>query len=259
MQLLLSSVVFDAPLRDGEMTQADLITVARDYELDGLELRDTYWQGGNMEIETTVSQLWTEQLAVVYATSDMLIAGDMASTLAGLGRMVQNIYLAAKIGAKILRINTGMLTENNMACLNDERYREMMARIEEESRELGVTLALENPPELGAGSIRTLNWLVSQFPFIKMTYDTANWLPAGENPLNALQTYLKNICYVHLKDVRKAGGVWQFCGPGQGEVPFTEILAQLTQADYDGYYAFEFNGGVTPKENLAKAVDFIRG
>lgn len=258
MKLLLSSVVFDIPLKEGEMTQADLIAVARDYDLDGLELRDVYWQGGDIEIDATASQLWAEDFAIVYATSDVLVAKDLEHTLAGLGKMMQNMYLAAKIGAKILRINTGMMKEN-VTYLNDEGYREMMARIEEESRDLGITLALENPPQLGAGSIMTLNWIFTQFPFLKLTYDTANWLPAGENPLTALDAHINHIHYVHLKDVYKEDQIWQFAGPGQGEVPFTEIMAKLAQVNYDGYYAFEFNGGQHPRANLEKAIKYIRG
>jgi sugar phosphate isomerase/epimerase len=258
LKLLLSSVVFDGPLREGEMTQADLITVAGDYQLDGLELRDTYWQGGEIEIDATVSRLWAEEFAVVYATGDVLAAKDMESTLAGLGKMVENIYLAAKIGAKILRINTGMVNEN-IAFMHADSYREMMARVEQESKELGITLALENPPQLGGGSIMTLNWIFTQFPFLHMTYDTANWLPAGENAVTALDKFSKNIGYVHLKDVYKEDQVWQFCGPGQGQVPFKEILDALARAKYEGYYAFEFNGGPNPRANLEKAIRFIRG
>lgn len=257
MKFLLSSVVFDIPLREGEMTQADLISVAQDYNLSGLELRDTYWQGGDAEINTTLARLWEESLDVVYATGDVLVANDLESTIAGLSKMVYSIHLAAKMGAEVLRINAGKMQEN-MAFMSDSRYKSMMDQIEQECSELGVVLALENPTQIGAGSIMTLNWIFTQYPFIKLTYDTANWLTAGEKPLTAVEALKTHIQYIHLKDVKKEGQTWQFTYPGDGEVPFKEILGKIAQTGYDGYYAFEFSGGQTPRSNLEKAINFIR-
>jgi L-ribulose-5-phosphate 3-epimerase len=256
LKFLLSSVVYDAPLRDGEMTQADLISIARDYELAGLELRDTYWQGGDVEIEATIAQLWAEDMDVVYAVSDVLVAKDMDNTLHGLAKMVESIYLAAKMGAKILRINAGATMEN-LALMSDDRYRSMMARVEEESKDMGVVLALENPPKLGAGNIMTLNWVFTQYPFIKLTYDTANWCVAGESPVVALDTLLSEIRYVHLKDAYKDGQAWQFTYPGGGEVPFKEIMAKLVKGGYEGVCALEFPGGNKPRESLEKAIRIL--
>lgn len=257
MKLLLSSVVFDVPLREGEISQAGLIDLVRVHELAGLELRDTYWQGGEGEVAATISQLWAGECEVTYATGDALLAENLAASLKGLKGMMHNMSAAAKIGAGILRINPGLM--ENAAYFEEQGYQEMMARVEEESRELGITLALENPPQPEAGSIMTLNRIFTQFPFIKMTFDTANWLPAGEDPVAALDVHLNRVHYVHLKDVAKEGDGWQFCGPGEGVVPFGKIFDKLAKANYTGYFALEFNGGQDPRTSLEKALKYVRG
>lgn len=258
MKFLLSSVVFDVPLREGEMTQADLMSIAQDYSLSGLELRDAYWQGGEAEINATLARAWEENVDIVYATGDVLVGKDLRSTLDGLSKMLQSVYLAAKMGGGILRINAGAI-EENMAIMSDSSYKTMLDKIGQEAAEIGVVMALENPTQIGAGSIMTLNWIFTQYPFIKLTFDTANWLTAGEKPLTALEALAEHIVYIHLKDVKKEGQTWQFTYPGDGEVPFKEILSKLTHMNYDGYYAFEFSGGQTPRQGLAKAVGYIKG
>jgi len=124
--------------------------------------------------------------------------------------------------------------------------------------ELGVTLALENAPQFGVGNIMTLHWVFTQYPFIRLTYDTANWLAAGESPLTALETLRPYVAYVHLKDAVKDNQSWQFTYPGAGEVPFKEILAKLAQTGYDEYSAFEFLGGANPRSALEKAIRFMK-
>lgn len=257
MKLLLSSVVFDLPLREGDITQAGLIDLAEVYGLAGLELRDAYWLGEETELETTKSQLWAGDYDVVYATGDILLAESLAASLTALENMLRNITVAAKIGARILRINPGLM--EHAAIFEEQAYRELMARVEEESRELGITLALENPPQTEAGSIMVLNRVFIQFPFIKMTFDTGNWQPAGEDPLAALDVHMKRVAYVHLKDVVKEGDTWRFCAPGSGTVPFKKIIAKLTKANYAGYFALEFNGGADPAANLTAALQYVRG
>lgn len=257
MKLLLSSVVFDFPLREGDITQAGLIDLVRVHDLAGLELRDTYWLGDETELDATRSQLWAGDYDVVYATGDILLAESLPASLAALEKMLHSITVAAKIGARILRINPGSM--EHAATFEEHAYREMMVRVEEESRELGITLALENPPQTEAGSIMALNRVFIQFPFIKMTFDTGNWQPAGEDPLVALDVHLKRIAYVHLKDVVKEGDTWRFCAPGSGAVPFEKIMAKLTKANYAGYFALEFNGGEEPAASLESALKYIRG
>lgn len=90
--------------------------------------------------------------------------------------------------------------------------------------------------------------------YVFLCYDTGHFSFDGEDPLYILKKYPERIGHVHLKDVRKevvkkaTEGKWSFLKsvregtftvPGDGDVDFDAVFAELEKMDYEGWFLVE--------------------
>jgi sugar phosphate isomerase/epimerase len=112
------------------------------------------------------------------------------------------------------------------------------------------------------GSLRQLFEYVGSERF-RLTFDPANFVCAGENPLEAYDELAGYVGYVHVKDVRSARGalpgwreysdhgrVFTTCPLGEGEVTWTSLLKRLFCEGYSGLFNLEPHG-VRQRRGLA--------
>lgn len=111
---------------------------------------------------------------------------------------------------------------------------------------------------------------------VSLLYDTGHLAFAGENPLEVLRAHGSRIKHVHLKDIRpevvrqvmrdqlsflqavKAGA---FTVPGDGNIAFAEIFAELARQSYSGWFVVEAEQDpalADPLEYAMKARRYIR-
>jgi sugar phosphate isomerase/epimerase len=62
---------------------------------------------------------------------------------------------------------------------------------------------------------------------LTMTFDTGNWLWAGENPLDAAQRLARHVRYVHCKAVQGEGARRFAVAPAADDANFAALLALL--------------------------------
>ena len=120
-----------------------------------------------------------------------------------------------------------------------------------------VTLALENEHSCntatGAEALRTISAVRS--PFLKLTWDPANALMAGDTEI--LQTYQalpKNrIAHVHCKNAERIpdGNRFRWTSMGRGVFDWTEQFRALVKDGYRGAVSLEthWRGAGTPEES----------
>lgn len=100
---------------------------------------------------------------------------------------------------------------------------------------------------------------------LKLTYDTANMLVAGEEPKAYYEQFKDHIGYCHLKDVRIAEGdesVGDIMSDGRkmitaihgpGIIDFKSVLEWFKRDRYDGYLSVEYAADGN-KEDIAQVL-----
>lgn len=119
-------------------------------------------------------------------------------------------------------------------------------------RKYGVKICIEDTPtcQLPLSSIAECREILAAVPGLGLAYDTANMIPAGDDPLEFYEKLKSRICHVHLKDVRKVrdkgldvcldGRVLKSCVWGEGIVPIRRIVQRLEADGYSGSCGIEY-------------------
>ena len=66
------------------------------------------------------------------------------------------------------------------------------------------------------------------------------WVVTKETPKEVFATLHQYIKHLHLKDASLVNGKHAYCLIGQGVAPLTEAMDSLKEANYKGYYSFEW-------------------
>jgi len=122
----------------------------------------------------------------------------------------------------------------------------------------GVFLALE----LGWDAAETVTAYLKRFDTerLKVTYDPANYLVHGYEPLAELTRLSGWVVHVHARDARPAGLArgQQEVPLGAGEVDWLALTAALQVMNYDGVLAVERLEGERRLEDVRAGVAFLR-
>ena len=125
----------------------------------------------------------------------------------------------------------------------------------EEGKKRGLTVVFETTPhdETGLSSAKDCEYVLRNVPDLKLVYDTANMLPAGDEPLAYYETLKDYVVHVHLKDVlpinekaslwsetTKDGKVMKCCLWGEGVIPVKDIYEKMINDGYTGFFAIEY-------------------
>jgi L-ribulose-5-phosphate 3-epimerase len=150
-------------------------------------------------------------------------------------------YIAHFFGAKILRVFSYWRTKKPEICL--ERIVEALSQLALLGEKEGVVIGLENEHacNIGTASETALALEYIRHPNLKVVWDPANALVAGEDPFPGGYSLLPKgrIAHVHAKDCHMHAGqpVW---GPlGTRSVRWKEQIAALKADGYEGYLSLE--------------------
>lgn len=123
---------------------------------------------------------------------------------------------------------------------------------------IGTVLALE----IGFDSSeRTAQYLASfDTGSLKVTYDPANMLMHGHDPVANLTPLKEYLAHVHARDTRSAG---LSKGPqevalGAGDVDWMTFMVTLQVLDYDGFVVVEREHGENKLADVVNGVKFLR-
>lgn len=144
------------------------------------------------------------------------------------------------------------------------RFRDKVAFIEAEAP--GVTLVHENEAhiygEKGAQCLDLMRTINS--PRLRMAFDFANFVQAGERPLDNWPMLKPYSVHIHVKDAIMGSGKVVPAGEGDGQIE--PILVDLARSGYSGFLSLEphlaahgqFSGFSGP-ELFTKAADALKG
>ncbi len=123
-----------------------------------------------------------------------------------------------------------------------------------------MLIVVENGPDQHKSKIQLVQKLLKAVnsPWLKLTYDTGNWIYAGEVPEEALTVLKNEIGYVHLKDiVEKPDGSRGHSYLGTGLVDVRGLARKIIAGGYQGLLALEFPGGEDPIFRVKHSIQYL--
>ncbi len=132
-------------------------------------------------------------------------------------------------------------------------------RLTEYAEKKNVVLALEDHHGLAATSEHLLYYLDRvRSPYFRVLVDIANFLFAGENPVEATGKVAGYAVMVHVKDVVRRQGKLEGCLLGQGEVDVKGCLKALRQAGYSNFLSLEYEVHQNPREGIPYCYQYLK-
>jgi len=227
-----------------------IIAAAQTLGYDGVELRAvgggldllSRAEFGQAQLATTRAYFENEDLAICCVDTSCVFHSPDASERANQVKIaLAHAKLAAKLGAPLIRvfpdkIQSGAQREETRdwiaACL-----REVAQRMPED-----VALGFETHGDFARAEYAAEIVTLADHPQVKLIWDVANSLAAGDDIQHAVRVVQPYLAHVHLRDAKPVAGSehWLPVLAGAGRVSFAEAVAALTEFNYDGFISFEW-------------------
>lgn len=256
MDIWASAVLWDFRLKKTAKMQ-DLLGILRKYDISGLEVRP-YWKDDPFIEAAELSEAAKrEGIALSYACYESILGHSLMETERQLALLQKSMELASILGSKILRVNVDEHADWQL--LQSSQWRGQMEKVLLFAEKSDISLVLENPPHRVNGSLENIKQILDVLPSLKLTFDTGNWMIAGEHPATALHLFAEEIGYLHLKDIRFMGsGGYDHCQPGLGGFEFPSFLKLIKQMGYSGPAVLEFGAGDEAEKHLQSALSYLQ-
>ena len=227
-----------------------IIAAARSLGYDGVELRAvggsldllSRAEFGQAQLATTRAYFADEGLAICCVDTSCVFHSPDASERANQVKIaLAHAKLAAKLGAPLIRvfpdkIQSGAQREETRdwiaGCL-----REVAQRMPE-----GVAVGFETHGDFARAESAAEIVTLANHPQVKLIWDVANSLAAGDDIQHAARVVQPYLAHVHLRDAKPVAGSehWLPVLAGAGRVSFVEAVTALTELNYDGFISFEW-------------------
>ncbi|MCY4539213.1 MAG: sugar phosphate isomerase/epimerase [Chloroflexi bacterium] len=261
MKLSLSMWSLVPAVKAGQMDLMSFIDFAAAQAVAGVELLDVFWSDAEREIPLVKARMADAGLdTAVYSISNNFIRPDARERQRELDDLKRGVDTALALDVNLMRVfsgsyREGVSQEEGMSWILDG----LTAGAAYAERQ-GVTLALENHGRF-AGRSDQLRDIIERVgsPALRVNLDTGNFLPVGQDPLEAARDLADLIVLAHLKDMRRAapdepGHV--FADPdgllltgsviGEGLVDLPAMIALLEEIGYRGWLSLEYEGAEDP-------------
>jgi sugar phosphate isomerase/epimerase len=236
-------------LTAGTRTLADWFRFAAELGLDGADVSVVHLPGRTPADLRPVRRQAEDagvQIAmlVTYADFTHPAAAERARQIA---EIQQFCDVAAELGASFMRVTAG---QNHPGVERAEGIEWAVAGLTaclDKAASTGVTLCYENHTKGYAWTYNDFSQPADRFleivrrtegTTLRLLYDTANTLGAGDDPLAVLEAVKDRVSVVHVNDIRRAG-YFEPCLLGTGVAPVQEIFRVLVQNGFDGWVSVE--------------------
>jgi sugar phosphate isomerase/epimerase len=247
-----------------------IVETAERLGYDGVELRAV---GGTLDLlgrpeftssnlSTTRSQFEDRDLEVCCVdTSCTFHSPDQKQRNAQVDLALKHAELAAELRAPLIRIFPDKIqpgaTRNQTRDYIIESLRLLAERLPGE-----VDVALETHGDFARTETTTEIVRLVNHPRLKLIWDVANSLAAGDPIEEAGHNVNPFLSHIHLRDARPVSTSehWLPVLAGRGNVSFAEALIAIERLNYDGYVSFEWEKYWHPEieEPEVALPDFIK-
>jgi sugar phosphate isomerase/epimerase len=227
-----------------------IVETAERLGYDGVELRAV---GGSLDLlgrpefspsnlSTSRSQFEDRNLEVCCVdTSCTFHSPDQKERTTQVDLALKHADLAVELRAPLIRIFPDKIQPGSMRNgTRDyivESLRQLVERLPEE-----ITAALETHGDFARTETATEIVTLVNHPQVRLIWDVANSLAAGDSIEDAGQTVQPFLSHIHLRDARPVSTSehWLPVLAGRGNVSFAETLITIERLNYNGYVSFEW-------------------
>jgi sugar phosphate isomerase/epimerase len=249
--VVISTVQYHDRLTAAQMTQAEVVTIARELGADGAELRADYWQDKERELPAARDLVKQLGLVVTYATAATLFGPDGDDQQ----RRRQHVDDAATLGSPLVRFFQGAapIADDHAGW---ERAREVVRY----ATDRGVRLVVENFAREPGCRVAEIRATLDRFdsPFLGTNVDLGNYAANGEDLVAAIRALSPRIMYTHLRDHGDPPSGANATYLGGGSLPLRAALTEFSRLPQPIIYCFEFPGGDDPAGRILKSLAYLR-
>ncbi len=254
----------------GLETLDEMADFARALEFEALELSAREVAGREPEEVAHICDARDLAISCINGPAD-LAATDDAAFEAGLVEARALADAAAGMDCPVIMLIPGRAESEADLPRAADRIAEGLREIIPYAQQQGVTVTIEDFPNPLApyASIEQVQYLMDEAPGLKLTYDCGNWVVGGDDPVDAIAAFGDDIVNAHIKEwepdpsesrIRTPEGIWLRGGlHGEGVLDHEAILSGLVETGYDGYLAFEYEGGESHTEATRAGMAYLRG
>jgi sugar phosphate isomerase/epimerase len=236
-------------LTAGTRTLAGWFNFAAELGLDGADVSVVHLPGRTLpELRPVRQQAEAAgvQIAMLVTYADFTHP-DAAERTRQIEEIKAYCDVAAELGASFLRVTAGQNHPGLERAAGIEWAVAGLTACLDKAAATGVTLCYENHTKGYAWTYNDFSQPADRFLEIvertegtelRLLYDTANTLAAGDDPLAVLEQVKHRVSMVHVNDIRRAG-FFEPCLLGEGVAPVREIFATLVQTGFDGWVSVE--------------------
>jgi sugar phosphate isomerase/epimerase len=228
----------------------EIIAGARNWGYDGVELRAV---GGSLDLlgrpefapaqlESTRKYFDDEGLEICCVDTSCVFHSTDASERANQVRIaLAHANLAAKLGAPLIRVFPDKIQTGSQ---RKETRDWIVASLREIAERMpdGVDVALETHGDFARAEAATEIATFANHPKVKLVWDVANSVAAGDTIESAARTVRPFLRHIHLRDAKPVATSehWLPVLAGTGRVSFARALAAIKELNYDGFVSFEW-------------------
>jgi sugar phosphate isomerase/epimerase len=258
----------------GKASTAQFLRKAKEWNLEGVELLDYFWQDRDSELPEVIALKDELGLEVYsYSIGNNFVDPDPQKRKDQVEKIAQAVEVATKLGAKVIRVFSGDAPQDEKIAF-DEALGWIVDGLKAGAalaEKAGITLALENHG-LFAGKAQQVAQVLDKVgsKALGATLDTGNFLLVGENPVEAVRQLADKAALIHFKDFKEVGPQvtdrvykattgkrYQGTIIGQGDVDLPTIVSILNQRGYNGYLSIEFEGPGDPTSCVEASIKYV--
>ncbi|MCY4071576.1 MAG: sugar phosphate isomerase/epimerase [Chloroflexi bacterium] len=274
MKLSLSMWSVVSAVKAGRIDLMGFIDFAASQAVTGVELLDVFWDDAEREIPLAKERIADAGLELaVYSISNNFIRPDEADRRRELDELKRGVDIALALDVNLMRVFSGSYLEGLSQDEGMSWILEGLSAGAAYAKGLGVTLALENHGRFAGRSDQLYDIIEGVgSPALRVNLDTGNFLPVGQDPLEAARDLADLIALVHLKDMRRAaadepghvvadldGGLLTGSVIGEGLVDLPAMIALLDEIGYSGWLSLEYEGADDPvRVGVPRSLDAAR-
>lgn len=208
------------------------------------------------------------KISSVYGRYDFVHSDDLDGVFSHCDR-------AAELGSEKIMLIPGFYSANDKLVMKNEREKILaaMKKVCEYAHEKGLTPTIEDFDDfLSPTSVseRMLDF-VENIPYLKVTFDTGNFMYSAESENYAFERLKPYIVHVHCKDRSMTpdercemkcavdGTEMYACPTGEGCIAVTHIVRELVKNGYDGIYTIEHFGAYDQLGFIERSAENLRG
>ncbi|HOZ49298.1 MAG TPA: sugar phosphate isomerase/epimerase family protein [Candidatus Hydrogenedentes bacterium] len=284
MEIGVSSYSFSRLVREGVLSQLDVIAKAKEMDFDVIEFSTFALPEGETPL-SFAPRVKAECDRVGIAVANYTIGADFINGSDGnieaeIERLKDEVRVAQILGAPGMRHDAtrGFAPDHIGAKSFDAalpRLVEGCRAVTEFAAELGIKTMVENHGFFCQDSERVEKLACGvAHPNFGVLIDMGNFCCADEDPAQAVGRLMPYAFHVHAKDFHLKPGVGPFPGDGwfrsragnylrgaiigHGDVPITQCLRVMKSAGFDGVLSIEFEGIEEPLRGIAWGLANLR-